>query len=316
MVANNGVAYLNDSKDHTSATSVFFTPNRLIPSPGILGSLPTGVKSGKPWRTLQFRPQQGHPGGPSKLGGTNPPDHLLLEYFWMPVVEPYAISEPFSTAGKINLNYQILPFTHIRRASGLHALFASERITAVPTSDAPKYKVLPGAADPASFWTTTGGQRWHYGIDAEKTLAQFEQRFKAGQVFLSPSEICDVHLVPDRDVTDHTQMASFWADRRLTGDNSRERPYTNLYPRLTTRSNTYRVHYIAQIIRKARSSPVNTITAADTFESEYRGSAVIDRFLDPAQPDLPDFTTSTTASPENLDNYYQFRVLEKRKFGN
>lgn len=312
----NGVPYLSESNQHTTADSVFFTPNRLIASPGALGSLPTGVKSGKPWRTLHFRPQQGHPGGPSKLGGTNPPDHLLLEYFWMPVVEPYAISEPFSTAGKINLNYQILPFTNIRRASGLHALLASERIPAVPTSDAPNYKVFPSNSDQNTFWTTSGGLRWHYNIDAEKTLAQFEQRFRTGQVFLSPSEICDVHLVPDRDVADYTKMESFWASRRLTGDNTRERPYTNLYPRITTRSNTYRVHYIAQVIRKARSAPVNTITDADTFESEFRGSAVVDRFLDPSQADLPDFTNSTTSSPDSLDNHYQFRVLEKRKFGN
>ena len=312
----NGVPYLSESNQHTTVDGVFFTPNRLIASPGALGSLPTGVKSGKPWRTLLFRPQQDHPGGPARLGGSSPPDHLLLEYFWMPVVEPYAISEPFSTAGKINLNYQILPFTNIRRASGLHAVLASERITAVPTTDAPSYKVFPSSTDQNTFWTTAGGKRWHYGIDAEKTLAQFEQRFTRGKVFLSASEICDVHLVPDKDVSDHTQMKNFWAERRLTGDNTRERPYTNLYPRLTTRSNTYRVHYIAQIIRKARSSPANTITEADTFESEYRGSAVIDRFLDPAQADLPDFTNATTGSPDSLDNHYQYRVLEKRKFGN
>ena len=49
-------------------------------------------------------------------GGENPPDHLFLDLFWMQVVEPYAISEPFSTAGKVNLNYQMLPFRNIRRA--------------------------------------------------------------------------------------------------------------------------------------------------------------------------------------------------------
>jgi hypothetical protein len=31
----------------------------------------------------------------------------------MPVVEPYAISEPLSVAGRVNLNYQIVPFTNI-----------------------------------------------------------------------------------------------------------------------------------------------------------------------------------------------------------
>ncbi len=36
----------------------------------------------------------------------------------MPVVEPYPISEPLSTAGRINMNYQIVPFTYINRDNG------------------------------------------------------------------------------------------------------------------------------------------------------------------------------------------------------
>lgn len=316
-VVTNGVSYFNEAGQHTTVDDVFFTPNRLVPSPVILGSLPTGVKSGNAWRTLQFRPQYGHPGGPEKLGGSNPPDHLLLEYFWMPVVEPYAISEPFSTAGKINLNYQIVPFTNIRRSSGLHALFASEEVAAIPTEDAPNYKSLPDPDDTNRFWKTKDGKHWHYKIDAEKTLAQFDARFKTGAVFLSPSEICDLHLVPDQDVTGAGQMDVFWRAHRLTGDNTRERPYATLYPRMTTRSNTYRVHYIAQAIHKARSSAPEAITEADKFDSENRGSSVIERYLDPAQTNLPDFTTgAVTGSTESLDQYYQFRIIEKKKFGN
>jgi hypothetical protein len=79
-----------------------FSPNRMIPSAGMLGSLPTGVVSGQPWQTLLFRPAQA-----AHKGMSAPRDHLLLDLFWMPVAEPYAISEPFSTAGKVNLNYQI-----------------------------------------------------------------------------------------------------------------------------------------------------------------------------------------------------------------
>jgi len=316
VAGNNGVPYLSEAGQHTTMDEIFFTPNRLIPSPVVLGSLPTGVKAGKPWRTLLFRPQQGHPGGPSKLGGVNPPDHLLLEYFWMPVVEPYAISEPFSTAGKINLNYQILPFTNIRRASGLHAVLAGERITAIPTSDAPQYKVFPQPGNQNRFWGTDSGKRWHYKIDTEKTLTQLDARFSTGGAFLSPSEICDIHLVPDRDVADHTEMESFWKGRRLTGDNTRERPYATLYPRLTTRSNSFRVHYIAQTLRKTRSSPPGTIVEGDKFHSEHRGSAVIERYLDPAQTGLPDFTTTAADPAVSLDKYYQYRVVEKRAFGN
>ncbi len=61
-----------------------------------------------------------------------PKDHLLLDLFTMPVVEPYAISEPFSTAGKINMNYQIVPFTYIDRSTGVKAVLNSELIARVP----------------------------------------------------------------------------------------------------------------------------------------------------------------------------------------
>ena len=49
----------------------------------------------------------------------------------MPVVEPYGISEPMATSGKINLNYQIAPFTYITRNTGIRALFKAVDITAL-----------------------------------------------------------------------------------------------------------------------------------------------------------------------------------------
>lgn len=315
VAGNGGVAYFSESAQHRTTEQDFYSPNRMIPSPVMFGSLPTGVQSGDPWKTLLFRPQQGHPGGPTKLGGNSPADHLLLEYFWMPVVEPYAISEPFSTAGKVNLNYQIFPFTHIRRATAMHAALAGEVIHAVPTTDAPNYKVFPDASNQNAFWGSTQGKQWHYKVDVEKTLAQFEQRFAQGRTFISPSEICDIHLVPKDapGIEDHTKMEDFWRAHRLTGDNTRERPYAGLYPRVTTRSNTFRVHYIAQTIKKARSSGPQTMEEADKITGEYRGSTLIERHLDPTQPDLPDFAINP--SGQTLDHYHQFRILQTQRFG-
>ena len=100
-----------------------FSPNRILPSAVMLGSIPTGVKEQVPWRTLLFRPlaqlESAH------KGATSPHDHLLLDLFWMPIVEPYAISDRLSTAGKINMNYQIQPFTYIERSTGIQASCAS-----------------------------------------------------------------------------------------------------------------------------------------------------------------------------------------------
>lgn len=313
---NTGTAYFTNVNKATQAGSVFFSPNRQVPSPVVFGSLPAGVQAGDAWRTLLFRPQQNHPGGTSARGGQDPPDHLLLEFFWMPVVEPYAISETLSTSGKINLNYQIFPFTNIRRASALHAVMANEMITAVDEKDMPDYKSWPQAGNTSTWWQDSDGKTWDYPIDVERTLAQFEERFAKGKAFLSPSEICDLYLVPQNapGVRDYTQMETFWSTRRLTGDNTRERPYSTLYPRLTTRSNTFRVHYITQTINKARGTAPDTMDAtADQIGGEYRGSAVIERYLDPTRKDFPDFTAGYTS--DSLDNYYEFRVIETKKFG-
>ncbi|HSI62774.1 MAG TPA: Verru_Chthon cassette protein A, partial [Candidatus Saccharimonadia bacterium] len=310
--SRNGLAYYVEAGKQQSTGENFFSPNRQIASPGVLGSLPTGVKAGKPWRTLLFRPQQDHPGGGEAHGGQDPPDHLLLEFFWMPVVEPYAISEPFSTAGKINLNYQIFPFTNIRRASGLHAVLEKERITAVSKADMQDYKAWPVAGNNDTFWKESDGKSWHHKVNIEATLRQFDDRFTKGKAFVTPSEICDIHLVA-AGVADADKMKDFWEEHRLTGDNTRERPYANIYPRLTTRSNTFKVHYVAQTITKARSTEPDVVTEADKVTSEYRGSTVIERWLDPARKDLPDFASGFTS--DTLDQHHQFRIIETKKFG-
>ncbi len=313
-VANNaGVPYFSEPGQHTTVDEVFFSPNRLLPSPVMFGSLPAGVHAGDPWRTLLFRPQRDHPGASGARGGVSPADHLLLEFFWMPVVEPYAISEPFSTAGKINLNYQIFPFTHIRRATGLHAALAAEVVHAVPDEDLPNYKVFPNNSQQNQLWGEDQEKVWRHHVDVEKTLAQFEERFQRGRPFISPSEICEIHLVPENAVESHEQMDDFWRRHRPTGDNTRERPYAGLYPRLTTRSNVFRVHYIAQTIQKARSADPAEMTDADKVTSEYRGSTLIERYLDPDQPGMPDFATYNAGL--TLDHFHQFRIVESKRFG-
>ncbi|WP_157211078.1 Verru_Chthon cassette protein A [Verrucomicrobium spinosum] len=177
--------FTNDWLIETSGPT-FFSPNRQVMSPVMFGSLPSQLKSGVPWRTLLFRPDPSPlapPPGASHIGAQSPRDHLLLDLFWMPVVEPYAISEPFSTAGKINLNFQIVPFTYVERTTALHALFRSERVTAIPVADAGNYK---------------GGnsKNYRYEIDAQKTLDQFRTRFAAEDLFRSPGDICELHLIP------------------------------------------------------------------------------------------------------------------------
>jgi uncharacterized protein (TIGR02600 family) len=368
------VPYFTDPWVSYGGGSTYFSPNRQVASPGMLGSLPTGVhaagsnpagKKREPWRTLLFRPQtwstnlgqQKHIGASSALkgfgnasghpiGGVDPPDHLFMDFFWMPVVEPYAISDPGSTAGKLNINYQIAPFRHITRSTAMHALMKSEIHTAVAHSDANVYLSRPGGAPSngtqAWFWRgddhpKEGMKFWRRHIDADATLKIFQQRFNSGFAFISPAQICEMHLLPKRTLAIDTKvperwpdkfadliqegvpgsMLKFWEEHAITGENLKERPYTNLYGRLTTRSNTFKVHMRAQSIRKARSvDPRRFDGARDTVASEYRGSAVIERYIDLNDPRLKnlDFASGAPDSKPTLDAYHRFRVLNQRTF--
>ncbi len=381
-------AYFQEEDRGADAGFAYMTPNRMMPSPGMFGSLPSRVKGGEPWRTLLFRPNTprvsfprlNHPGAPGHQGGVDPADHYILDLFWMPVVEPYAISETFSSAGKVNINYQIVPFQHIRRATGIHAALKGELLAAIPNVDGLRYLDYPPAItvtrpenNPSQQayhyrqpWTDlpdtpytvanaqTGRKLWYRNIEAgiiagtqvQGTLRQFESRFNhVGDIhtptashglFRTASQICEVHLLPqidrgnplndggdatagsyygvaDMKNTNVNAPAAFWAQRQLTGDNTRERPYTNLYGKISAQSNTFRVFYKAQTIRKARSvAPDQFDPARDRVTSEYRGSTLIERKLDANDPRLPDYAQNPNAQP--LDAFYRFRVLETKRF--
>jgi len=294
------------------------TPNALVPSPVIFGSLPAGINpasptNSTPWRTLLFCPYPAantssvpyavHPGAAS------PPDHLVLDNFWMPVVEPYAISTRMATAGKINLNDQIAPFTYLHRNTALHALLNDLRIPAIPASAASAYK-SSGTALP-SIWNA---------IDENATIAQIENKFanNSADAYLSESEICTVPLVPQNVVPQGTSVSgaqtlleSYWngssAMGALTGDNLRELPYAQLYGRLTTRSNSYTVHVRVQVLQKLHGDPNQSAwnEGVDLVQGEWRGSYEIERYLDPAAS-AP--VAGTPLGP------YKFRILSSRQF--
>ncbi len=298
-------------------------PNQQIPSAAIFGSINSAAFSGLQWTTYLFRPDitpGGHLGAPDnsiikKNAIGAPPDHAILDWFWMPVVQPYAVSEPFSTAGKINMNFRTAPFSYIRRATGLHAVLKSERLLAIPTSAGPTYKSYPAAA---------ANSGWRQPIDAAKTLIQWDEKFDSGQFFKSPSEVCELFLVPENkpiSATDATtlrsSMKTFWDAHKLTGDNVLERPYANIYPRLTTRSNSYRVHFLVQTLQKARSTdPASFDPERDLVTGESQGDALLERSVDPNDPALLtddyDFIGNSAALP--LDNLYTYRVRHIRPF--
>ncbi len=148
------IPYYSEQRDAPGST--YFTPARLITSPVMFGSLSSGSEAPtpRPWQTLLFCPNPAagpttaHPGyGTRRQSPTDitskPPDHLLLDFFQMPVVEPYAMTEPLSTAGKVNLNYQILPFTYLRRDTALRAVLRSTRVPVIPVLPAILIRATP-----------------------------------------------------------------------------------------------------------------------------------------------------------------------------
>ncbi|MEM6884082.1 MAG: Verru_Chthon cassette protein A, partial [Verrucomicrobiota bacterium] len=302
-------------------TDDHFSPNRQVPSAGILGSLPTGVKRNQPWQTLLFRPDPGdnHP------GAANPPDYLLMDWFWMPIVEPYAISEPFSTSGRVNMNYKIAPFDYINRTTALRAALESEKVVAIPSSKISEYKNPvgnPGARhpNPESFaWRSNASDTYRHDLDLTSIINQMNTaKFDNDEIYKSATEICTVDLL---------QTSSGGVrPAELTGDNMLEAPYTAIYPKLTTKSNTFRVHYRVQYLKQAKRAaeqdPEWQIWYEDRDQvlAEQRGSYLIERYIDPNDPNIVngaqagqsnDFAQNPNL---NLEDFYQFRVLSHKKF--
>ncbi|MDQ3622643.1 MAG: Verru_Chthon cassette protein A, partial [Verrucomicrobiota bacterium] len=318
------IPYYSEQRDPPGPT--YFTPARVMTSPVTFGSLSSGSEAQppRPWQTLLFcpnpaaGPETAHPGYGTKPSSVTdksakPHDHLLLDLFQMPVVEPYAITEPLSTAGKVNLNYQILPFTYIRRDTALRAVLRSTRVPYISTTIANKYK---NDANLPSI---------RHQVDLEETLKGFEERFedgklvKSGNTFRSASEICEMYLVPDGKKLN--AMPTFWTTAQetgLTGDNLRERPYSEIYPRLTTKSNTYTVHMRVQTLKQASNGdPKVWVEGRDQVLGEYRGSSTIERYVDPAEPKMPDYVRTGETAPANeltLDYFYKFRILTTKRF--
>ena len=304
------------------ASSIFYAPNRSMPSPMIFGSLPTGIQRRQPWQTLLFSPVSASAmSGIAHPGEVNPPDHLWLEFFRMPQVQPYAMSDRFSTNGKINLNYRMLPFSHLRRATGIHALLQSSRIYAVPDANIGSYKLAMGRADVSGKTITNPASpspgEFRLPVDVEQTLNVFEQRFNANNVFRTASEICEIPLYPQGTTwnASGSNIENFWSQHRLTGDNMRENPYRDLYGRVTVQSNNYTVYYTVQALQKPPGgNPAVWDESRDVVEAELRGSATLERFITNDDSRINSLDFATDPAGRRLDEFYQFRTISGRRF--
>jgi hypothetical protein len=84
-----------------------------------------------------------------------------------------------------------------------------------------------------------------------------------------------------------------------------------LYPRITSRSNTFTVHYRVQVLTAKMEDPCRWIEHPDRIARDTRGAATIERYIDPEDPRLPDFATNPAAT---LDAFYKFRTVRTERF--
>ena len=303
---------------------------RIAISPVDFGSIPSASQANAPWTCLLFRPNLADPSTHPHLGEpgngmrmistlvsaeelplpqmasvtgdpTLPPDHLWLDYFWMPTTEPEHVSSAFATQGKVNMNYQLFPYTYIHRATAMHAVLKAEEIMAIPTTAGQTYK------------TSQDNPDWQHRIDASETLKQFEERFAQGEIFITESEICEQFLIPEGEQWDLNgkSIRAFWDKHRLSGDNTLERPYSGLYARLTRRSNAFRLHYRVQTICKSDETATDVFDQTkDTVTADHRGSKVLERVLN-SEDNFP--SASALIHHEimpRIEEFYHFEVRQ------
>lgn len=345
-----------------------FSPNRQVPSSGILGSLPAGFDPSNPsltnaWRSLVFC---ANPYSSNRVASMpNPPDYMIMDLFDMPVVQPYPISDPFSTAGRVNLNYQIAPFSHIHRDSALRGVLKSVDMAAVPDSAMAQYKNGYRQYTPQTTNIPNNYYSYYYPIHLNETLKKFDAKFATNGFFRAGAEICSMWLYPALSPNNGTAASSlsstyltnpatpvvsdasnsltnirnWWyansgtTRKGLTGANVRARPYAGIYPNITTKSNTYQIHYRVQTLKQtptAHSSDWSTWIDpsnsgfTDRIIGEQRGSTMVERYIDPSDPSIPDFAANFVASgggnaasvggTSTMDAYYRFRIFNAETF--
>ena len=121
-------------------------------------------------------------------------------------------------------------------------------------------------------------------------------------------------------------MNQWWkTNGALTGDNVREKPYVDLYNRVTTKSNTYTVHMRVQTLRQlprgTSGSYANWNEGKDVILGEYRGSSTIERYIDPADRRFDPNNSVTQVKgdvvnpdTQSVEGLYRFRTVISKKF--
>ena len=213
----------------------------------------------------------------------------------------------------------------------MRAALQALRVTGISQTSAPDYKSSSDAPK------TTNPR---YLVDRDQTLRAFDDFFsefktnRSKGFFKSATEVCDRFLYPKGDThagkiqyrskAETPIRQTFWANSTLTGDNVREKPYADLYPRVTTKSNTYTVHYRVQTLRQRppaagvdeASHYLKWDESRDSVLSELRGHTTLERYIDPEDKRFrPDFGgDQIDVEKQSVEDAYRFRIIYSKRF--
>ncbi len=163
-----------------------------------------------------------------------------------------------------------------------------------------------------------------YPVNAEETLKGFTERFARKDIFRSAAEICGISFVPN-DPNDAN--ATYTACLRIGSPTAQPAttvgsvPMQRSIPASRRSPNTYTVHFRVQSLKKSNRTDAGTwVEGKDVVTSEYRGSQVVERYIDPADTRIPDYasasvySSNSSATDPTLDSFYRFRVLSAKRF--
>jgi hypothetical protein len=242
----------------------------------------------------------------------------------------------------------------------MRAILHPVRIVAVPNVDSKVYKQAEGSTTPGLI----KDRNFRFRVDRDETLKAFQAYFSGRtssngpDVLRTASQICEFYLYPNMYLTEvqsaqgarapkpevrdigidppkftpgDSAMKHFWENCILTGDNLREKPYNDIYPRITTKSNTYTVHMWVQALKKSSTAGLSATAAStaqlswneakDQVVAEYRGSTTIERYIDPEDRRFDPKNVETASKNDaidpdlvSLEPLFRFRVVESKRF--
>jgi len=235
-------------------------------------ALPYHEQHGTPYRLLNFAPSTD--GSQKTDGGTSYPDWAMLDLFTVPaayqplgspVPEPFVHTWGGATSGRVNVNSAIHPF----------GALASDPLTPL-VRDRPLEAVFEGIRPVTGY--DTDGTPAPVDVDAaDLARAIREYQETLGRPLMTPGEIANVPEV----------AASLYGGVE-TAARSRNDLVREAVGNLTTRSNTFTIWAVGEVIRKSRGNTGHgAFENGDQVIGRSRLRVLVERHLDYGADGVP-----------------------------